>query len=183
ADDALGRARLRLALCENLAFGIDRVADKDRRAQLDVGPAEIGDRLLADIGDAHPGDNRQGQAAVDDRPAELGFGGIGRIEMQRVLVHRQERKPSVVRLADRASGAVLVDIADREFLETAPGARAEAPRPDLSRDCASPVSAATGSVTGSNSLACRGAKLTEYCAAVAISARCAGPKWRGGSGN
>src|SRR3977135_944882 len=54
-DDALRRARLRFAFRENLAFGIDRVVDKDRRAELDVGPAEIGDRLLADIGDAHPG--------------------------------------------------------------------------------------------------------------------------------
>src|SRR5204863_5610306 len=103
--------------------------------QLYVGPAEIGDRFLADIGYANAGDNRQSQAAIDDRPTELGFGGIGRIEMQRVLVHRQEREPGVVGLADRAPGAVLVDIADREFLETAPGARAEPPRPDLSRDC------------------------------------------------
>src|SRR5690349_18558032 len=55
--------------------------------------------------------------------------------MQRVLVHRQEREPGVVRLADRAPGAVLVDIADREFLEATPGARAETPRSDLPRDC------------------------------------------------
>src|SRR5579884_2426449 len=41
-DDALGRARIRLALGEHLALGIERVADKHRRRQPDVAPAEIG---------------------------------------------------------------------------------------------------------------------------------------------
>ena len=54
---------------------------------------------------------------------------------------------------------------------------------EATRYCASPVSAATGSATASNSSASRGARHTEGCAAAAISARCAGPKWRGGSEN
>src|SRR5262249_53384768 len=92
------------------------------------------DRLLADIGDAHAGDNRQSQAAVDDRPAEFRFRRVGGIEVQRVLVHRQEREPGVVGLADRAPGAMLINIADRELLETAAGTGAKAPRPDFFRD-------------------------------------------------
>src|SRR5207237_3252658 len=70
----------------------------------------------------------QGQAAVDDRAAELAFRGIGGIEMQRVLVHRQQGEPGVVGLADRASRAVLVDLADREILEVPAGSGAPATR-------------------------------------------------------
>src|SRR5438105_7288868 len=67
--------------------------------------------------------------------AELRFRGIGGIEMQRMLVHRQQGEPGVVGLADRPPGPVLIDIAEREILEIAAGAGAPAPRRDFPGDC------------------------------------------------
>src|SRR4051794_41123587 len=57
-DDALPRPRRRFAFLQDLGFGIDRVADEDRRRQLDVIPAEIADRLLAHVADAHADHDR-----------------------------------------------------------------------------------------------------------------------------
>src|SRR6185436_15974611 len=53
------------------------------------------------------------------RLSELGFRRIGEIEMQRMLVHRQQREPGVVGLADGAARAMLVDLADGEVLVVA----------------------------------------------------------------
>src|SRR5690348_2173226 len=67
-DKALPRPRRGFALRQHLRLGVDRVADEDRRGQLDVIPAEITDRLLADVADAHADHHRKRQAAVDQRP-------------------------------------------------------------------------------------------------------------------
>jgi hypothetical protein len=53
------------------------------------------------------------------------------VEVQRVGVHGQQGEPDVVRLRDGAAGPVLVDVADREVLVSAPEALAIAPLPDL----------------------------------------------------
>ncbi len=115
-DEALAGPALRRALGEHLAVGVDRVADEHGRRQLDLAPAEVGDGLLAHVGDAHAGDDREREAAVDQRLLELGLRGIGGIEMQRVLVHGQQREPDVVGLRDGAAGPVLVDVAHDEVI-------------------------------------------------------------------
>src|SRR5688572_31510830 len=46
-DDARAGAALRFALLQHLGAGIERVAGVERMGKLDVGPAEVGDRLLA----------------------------------------------------------------------------------------------------------------------------------------
>jgi hypothetical protein len=100
-------------------------------ALMDIGPAEIADRLLADVAHAHAGDNRQRKAAIDQRPTEFAFARIGRIEMQRMLVHSEQREPGIVRFADGASRPVLVDVAGGEILEIAAVALAIAVRADF----------------------------------------------------
>jgi hypothetical protein len=96
--------------------------------QLDVGPAEVGDRLLADVGDAHADHQRHRERRGDDAAPELGLAAVLLVEMQRVGVHGQQREPDVVGLSDGAPGTVLVDIADREVLVVAPEALAIALR-------------------------------------------------------
>ena len=98
-DDAGIGARFRLALAQHLALGIERVAGKHRMRELDVGPAEIGDRLLADVADAHADHQRHRERRGDDAAAELGVARVLLVEVQRVRVHGQQREPGVVGLA------------------------------------------------------------------------------------
>src|SRR5436190_4066309 len=92
--------------------------------ELDVGPAEIGDRLLADVADAHARQQRHRERRGDDAAAELGVARILLVEVKRVLVHGEQGKPGVVGLRDGASRPMLVDVADREVLIIAPEALA-----------------------------------------------------------
>ena len=101
--------------------------------ELDVGPAEVGDGLLAHVGDAHADHQRHRERRGDDAAAELGLAAVLLVEMQRVGVHGQEGEPDVVGLRDGAPGPVLVDIADREVLVIAPEALAIALGADFFR--------------------------------------------------
>src|SRR3546814_10844741 len=65
-----GRTGFGLTLVQNLALGIDRISVEYRRGQLDVGPAEIGDGLLAQVADAHPRDDGKGQRS-EEHTSEL----------------------------------------------------------------------------------------------------------------
>src|SRR6266851_2933807 len=80
--DALPGPGRRFAFRYYLRLRIDRVADENRRGQLDVVPAEIADRLLADVADAHADHHRERQAAIDQRLLELGFGRVDLVEVQ-----------------------------------------------------------------------------------------------------
>src|SRR5262245_20219068 len=128
-DDAVVRPRAGLALADDLGLGVDGVAGEHWRGQAHLVPAEVGDGLLAHVGDAHPGNNGERQARVDQRSLELGTGAVGGVDVQGMLVHRQQGEPGVVGLGEGAPGAVLVDVADLEFLVVAPGRFAVAPRP------------------------------------------------------
>src|SRR4051794_1244099 len=130
-DNALPRPRCRFALRYYLGLRVDRVADEDWCRELDVIPAEITDRLLAHVADAHAHNHRQRQATVHQRLLELGLCRIRMVEVKRVLVHRQQREPDIVGFGDRAPGTMFVDIADREILEMTPEALAIAVRANL----------------------------------------------------
>src|SRR5262245_16357683 len=130
-DKALPRPRRRFSLREHLRFGVDGITDEHRRCQLDVVPAEIADRLLADVTHAHAHHHRQCQAAIDQRLLELGLGRIDLVEVQGVGVHRQQGEPGIVAFGDRAAGAVLIDIADVEVIIVAAEAFAVALGTDL----------------------------------------------------
>src|SRR3970282_1633513 len=79
-DDAVVRPRARLALADDLGFGIDRVSREYRGGEPDLVPAEIGERLLTDVRHAHAGNDGECQAGVDQRAAELGGGAVGGVD-------------------------------------------------------------------------------------------------------
>src|SRR5882757_251156 len=119
--------RRRLALAQHLRLGINGVADEYRRGQFDIAPAEVCNRFLADIADAHAHHDRQRQAAVHHRAFELRSLCVGVVEVKRVSVHRQQGEPNVVRLGDGATGPVLVDVAHFEVFVAATEALAITP--------------------------------------------------------
>ena len=123
-----------LALRQHLGLRVERVADEHRRAQPDVGPAEIADRLLADVADAHADHDREREAAVHQRPAELRLRRIGGIEMQRVGVHgRQVLEPRCVWVSEMVRpGRCSYVVARVEVLViAAQNSRARAKRADF----------------------------------------------------
>src|SRR6266850_7502013 len=124
-DDAVVRPRLGFALGDDFRFGIDGVAGEDRGGEAHLVPAEVGDGLLAHVGDAHAGDDGERERGVDERPLEFGAGAVHRVDVQRMLVHRQEREPDVVGLGERAARPVLVHVAELEVLVVAPRRLAE----------------------------------------------------------
>src|SRR4051812_48427788 len=64
-DDAPFGLRLRLALVHDLRFRVEGVAGEKRVGQLDLVPAER-ETVLADVGDAHPGDDCERERAIDE---------------------------------------------------------------------------------------------------------------------
>src|SRR3954454_24457118 len=93
---------------------------EDRGGVAELLRGEVGDRLAADVGDAHAQ-----REAVDERPDDdvaplLGLLGVDVVEVQRVVVHGDQAEQVVVRLGDRLGRPVLVDVTDLEFLEVAP---------------------------------------------------------------
>ena len=78
---------------------------------------EVGDRLAADVRHRHAEQQRVDVVADDDVLAEVG--GLLRVvdvQVQRVVVHREQAEQVVVVLGDRLAGPVLVDRADLELL-------------------------------------------------------------------
>ena len=60
------------------------VAVEDRRGgQADLVPAEVGEDVLADVGHALAGHEREGEGRVDQGPAELGLSGVVVVEVDR----------------------------------------------------------------------------------------------------
>jgi hypothetical protein len=107
SDNPLRRAALRLALMEDGALGIERVAGEDRMGRFHLVLAEIGDDLGADCTHAHAREQRQREGRVDKRLLPLRLGSIGRVEMDRLDVQRQQREPGIVGIEDGAAGAML----------------------------------------------------------------------------
>src|SRR5579885_870010 len=115
--DPHGRVRRRRPQIEDLALRPERVADKHRRRQLDVGPGEIRGRVLTGIRDAQAGDEGDGEAAVHERCTETRPRCELGVEVHLVRVHRQRREPDVVGLSDRPAKPAAKDVADFEVLE------------------------------------------------------------------
>jgi hypothetical protein len=77
--------------------------------------------LPTDVGDRHAEQDRIHIVADDDVLAELrGLLGVVRVEVQRVVVHRQQAEEVVVILGDGLAGPVLVGGPDLELLVAAP---------------------------------------------------------------
>src|SRR3954469_1602503 len=111
--------RLRLALLEHLGLAEQRVAVEHRRRVLELLRGEIGDGLAADVGDAHPERQRVHERPDDDVAPLLRLRRVDVVDVQRVVVHRQQAEQVVVAFGDRLRRPVLVDVADFEVLEVA----------------------------------------------------------------
>jgi len=110
---------LGLALLEHLGLHEQGVAVEDRSRMAERLRGQVGDRLAAHVGDAHA--ERQGvdQRPDDDVAALLGRTGVLVVEVQRVVIHRDEAEQVVVGLGHRLGRPVPVDGADLELLEVA----------------------------------------------------------------
>ena len=111
----LGRADL-----QHLGLAEQRVAVEHRRGVLELLGGEVRDRLAAHVRDAHPERQRVDQRPDDDVAALLGLGGVHVVDVQRVVVHRDQAEQVVVGLGDGLGRPVLVDGADLELLQVAP---------------------------------------------------------------
>ena len=69
--------------------------------------------------DAHAERQRVDERPDDDVAALLGLRRVDVVDVQRVVVHRDQAEEVVVGLGDRLGGPVLVDGADLELLEVA----------------------------------------------------------------
>ncbi len=115
------RAGAGLADHQNLALGVERVAFEHRRRQPDLLPAQVGDHVPRQIRHRLSGGKRQRETRVHQRPSEWSPGAVVVIDVDRILVLRQKRKPGVVGGKHGASERVENALADPEVLEEASG--------------------------------------------------------------
>ena len=92
---------------------------KTGRRVLELLGSEVGDRLARHVGDAHAERERVDERADDDVAALLRLRRVDVVDVQRVVVHRDQAEQVVVRLGDGLGRPVLVDGADLELLEVA----------------------------------------------------------------
>src|SRR5436190_11784645 len=78
---------------------------------------EVRERVLADVAHAHADGEREHERAVHETAAVLALAREVLVEMQRVGVHREEREPGIVEVADRPARPVLDELPDREVFE------------------------------------------------------------------
>ena len=109
----------RLPLLEHLGLAEQRVAVEHRRRVLELFGGEVGDRLAADVADGHAERERVDERAHDDVAALLGGARVDVVDVQRVVVHREQAEEVVVGLGHGLGGPVLVDVAHLELLEVA----------------------------------------------------------------
>ena len=80
---------------------------------------EVGDRLAGDVADAHAERERVDERPDDDVALLLRLGRVDVVEVQRVVVHRDQAEQVIVGLGHGLRRPVLVDVADLELLEVA----------------------------------------------------------------
>jgi hypothetical protein len=101
---------------EHLALAEERVAVEDRSGMLQLLGGEIGDRLARDVGDGHAQRERVDERANHDVPSLLRPRRVDVVDVQGVVVHRQQAEEMVVCLRDGLGRPVLVDRSDLELL-------------------------------------------------------------------
>ena len=106
-------------LLQHLGLAEQRVAVEHGRGVLELLGRQVGDRLAADVGDRHAERERVDERAHDDVAPLLGLRRVHVVEVQRVVVHRDQAEQVVVGLGHGLGGPVLVDGADLELLEVA----------------------------------------------------------------
>ena len=88
----------RLALLEHLGLDEQRVAVEDRRGVRELLGGEVGDRLARHVRDAHAERERVDERADDDVAALLRLRRVHVVDVERVVVHRDEAEEVVVGL-------------------------------------------------------------------------------------
>src|SRR5260221_4734429 len=112
--------RLRRGHLEDRRLGVDGVAVEGRVFVFEPVDLEVGDRLPRDVGHAHAERQRVNQVADHHVLPELGpFRRVGGVEVERVMVHRDQAEEVVVVLGDRLPRPVPVGRADLELLQVA----------------------------------------------------------------
>jgi hypothetical protein len=82
---------------------------------------QVGDGLAGDVRHGHAEQERVDVVARHHVAAEVGgLPGVVRVQVERMVVHRQQAEQVVVVLGDRLARPVLVDRADLELLVAAP---------------------------------------------------------------
>ncbi len=110
---------LRLALLQHLGLAVERVAVEDRRGVLELFGGEVGDRLAAHVADRHAERQRVHQRPHHHVASLLGLGCVHVVDVQRVVVHRDQAEEVVVGLGHGLRRPVLVDVSDLELLQVA----------------------------------------------------------------
>ena len=91
AHDSDVRSGFRLSFFENFALRIKSVAIEERIRQAHFVPAQIGHRILRNVGDRLAGNDRERECGIHERPAEFRFCRIGVIEVDRIGIHASAR--------------------------------------------------------------------------------------------
>src|SRR3984885_7156558 len=81
---------LRLLLLKHLGLAVQSVAVEHRRRMLELFGCEVGDRLATDVAHRHAQRERVHERAHDDVAALLSFGRVDVVEVQWVVVHRDQ---------------------------------------------------------------------------------------------
>ena len=81
---------------------------------------EVGDRLARHVADGHPDGERVDERPDDDVLALLRLGRVDVVDVQRVVVHRDQAEQVVVGLGHGLGGPVQVVRADLELLKVTP---------------------------------------------------------------
>src|SRR3954454_11450536 len=105
---------------EALGLGEQRVAVEDRGRVAELVRCEVRDRLARHIRNRHSERQRVHQRADHNVLALLALRRVDVVQVQRVMVHRDEAEEVVIRLRNGLRGPVLVDGAYVEFLQVAP---------------------------------------------------------------
>src|SRR5216683_7942750 len=108
---------LRLPLLENLTLRIQSISIKERIRTTHFIPAQIGDRILRNVGNRLACHDRERECRVNERPAEFRFRRIGMIEVDRIGVHGQQGKPNIVGGKNSAAQSVAKNISNLEVLK------------------------------------------------------------------
>src|SRR5216683_5908141 len=108
---------LRLPLLENLTLRIQSISIKERIRKTHFIPAQIGDRILRNVGNRLACHDRERECRVNERPAEFRFRCIGMIEVNRIGVHGQQGKPNIVGGKNCAAQSVAKNISNLEVLK------------------------------------------------------------------
>lgn len=120
--DAVIRPRPGILEFEDFGLNANRIAVKQWLWKTNIVPTKIRDRRShCRVTDRNTDHKTQGQAAIDQRPAEFGGFAVLRINVQRRRVVGERAEPDVVSFRNGAVDWVLESLTNFEFFEIETG--------------------------------------------------------------